>query len=228
MVLPTLALALTFCLTFPRDDLGRLFLEGKYEELLSLTESALSQSQSELERIDLLEYRAFSQVALGDTVDARESFQQLLILDPGHRLDPLQVSPKIREVFDRARAFLVKRGETSRLRTLEREFYAFRSEYLEKRRALRWSLLFPGLGQWKRKSPLGPPLLGIALADLIFVAVSHVRVSQTHQTYLGKRDPAEIQAAYDTYRTWYRARGYALISFAGLWTISVLEASLDF
>ena len=221
------ALALAALLFTPQDQADSLFREGRYAELLILAESALDRRPNLEERIDLLEYKAYAQVALGDTAEARVTFQQLLIIFPSHRLDPMQVSPKIRNVFDRAREALAQRRETSRLLALEQEFFAFKSHYQINKDALKWSLLFPGLGQMKRKSSMGFPLFIAASADVLFLGYCHWKVGQTHQDYLDRTVQAEIDHSYDVYRTWYRARSCALGTLGGLWLVSVIEAALS-
>jgi tetratricopeptide (TPR) repeat protein len=226
-VLQVLALSIAVLFCTNKEKADSLLFEGQYEELLILVNSALEDSPSEEERIDLLEYKAYAQVALGDTTEARKTFQQLLFIDPFHHLDPMQVSPKIRSVFDRAKDLLSQRSESSRLFTLEQEFFSLKDRIQRSKDALKWSLIFPGLGQMKRKSSIGLPLFIAASADILFLGYSHWQVGRAHRDYLDRTTQFEIDRAYDTYRTWYRARGYALGALGGLWLASVIEAALS-
>lgn len=66
-------------------------------------------SNDPTERLEVLALLAFCDVAEGRGAQAVASFEQLLALDPNWRPDP-DVSPKILEVFDRARAHLFAPG----------------------------------------------------------------------------------------------------------------------
>ena len=79
---------------------------GEYEHAISELEKAL-QYLKQLEQGDQVEaykYLAFSYVAFGDKVKAKEQFKKALALEPNLTLDPATVSPKIIKVFEEAKS----------------------------------------------------------------------------------------------------------------------------
>ncbi len=74
----------------------------RYQEGIALLERALrSEALTDEERAEAYGLLGVAFVAKGAPKSAEAAFDELLKLDPGHRLDPL-LSPKIQEIFERA------------------------------------------------------------------------------------------------------------------------------
>lgn len=89
---------------------SRLIVEDlRYGPAITILERALADARIEdAERIDAYRLLGQAYVARGKNESAQAAFRALLELDPTYALDP-RLSPKIREVFGRARADVVVR-----------------------------------------------------------------------------------------------------------------------
>lgn len=207
----------------PLDPLSRvveLYNQGNYREAADSARSRLA-GQPELgndAREQLLIYLAFSLVALGQEAEAEDSFMELIRLDPRLELNPEFVSPKIIDVFRRAKtktapsqtnappAPLLKRSRPAKVQVFWR------------------SLLWPGWGQRHRGSRLkGSILQGSSLGAAAGWAVLELGTRQARTNYLESTDPLEIEKKYRTYNNWYRARNFAVNLVAAIWLYNVVD-----
>lgn len=82
------------------DDYNAL----RYEAAIDKLERAAADRESNPSlRVEIHRYLAFANVALNKKSQAQAEFEKALAIDPTFRVDPLARSPKILEVFDRAR-----------------------------------------------------------------------------------------------------------------------------
>jgi tetratricopeptide (TPR) repeat protein len=79
------------------------FEGARYDQVLTTVRAALAEALSPDERRRAYELLAFTHAAFNDSAEAVEAFTQLLVLDPAY-VPGQKVSPKIRALFDRARA----------------------------------------------------------------------------------------------------------------------------
>lgn len=92
----------------PEDPQVRTAVEeyrrGEYEAARSrLQEVVTRETLPKHERVRAHLHLGFCEVAFGNRTAAKVEFKQALLLDPTVTLDPMQVSPKIIDVFDEAR-----------------------------------------------------------------------------------------------------------------------------
>ncbi len=90
-------------------------LEGEFDYKGMVPECGLVIADAEAsaeERIEAHRLLGFAHTALGDDDAAREWFVRLLVLDPEHAL-PEDMSPRFREVFDRAVAYVKENGRVT-------------------------------------------------------------------------------------------------------------------
>jgi LysM repeat protein len=85
------------------NDLRDLVEDGEYELATTALTSLLSQKLAANEEVQVRELLAFCLAAQDRYQDAEQEFVHLLLLAPEHTLDPITTSPKIREIFQRAR-----------------------------------------------------------------------------------------------------------------------------
>jgi hypothetical protein len=79
----------------------RLYGDGEYEACAKLTANLLAaDGASGQNKIELLRFLAFSQIALGDYNGSKASFKRILSIDPKYKLDLYQTSPKILDIFE--------------------------------------------------------------------------------------------------------------------------------
>ncbi len=85
------------------NDLRDLFEDGEYELAKTALTRLLGQKPTAQEEVQARELLAFCLAAQDRYQDAEQEFAHLLLLAPEHTLDPITTSPKIREIFQRAR-----------------------------------------------------------------------------------------------------------------------------
>ncbi len=85
------------------NDLRDLFEDGEYELATTALTRLLGQIPTAQEEVQVRELLAFCLAAQDRYQDAEQEFVHLLLLAPEHTLDPVTTSPKIREIFQRAR-----------------------------------------------------------------------------------------------------------------------------
>lgn len=85
------------------DEGIRLYWNGEYERTVLVLTPACEVGPSTGDKLECYKYVAFSHVALGDESSAQERFVAMLSEDPGYRLDPTLVPPKILTRFEEAR-----------------------------------------------------------------------------------------------------------------------------
>lgn len=200
--------------------------QGRYQQAADSAAEALADSIG-LDRETLtylLTYRSFSLVALGREAEAEEQFLKLLALQPKMELNPEFVSPKIIEVFKRAKNR--QRAQASGGRPKEEEAI-FAKAKPSKAQALWRSMLWPGWGQRHRGSRLKASILqGASLGTLGAWGALELGTSRARQGYMERTDPAQIQSAYDSYNTWYRARNFAFNLVVAVWLYNIVDVMM--
>jgi hypothetical protein len=85
------------------SNLRDLFEDGEYELATTALTRLLGQKLAADEEVCVRELLAFCLAAQDRYQDAEQEFVHVLLLAPEHTLDPIAISPKIREIFQRAR-----------------------------------------------------------------------------------------------------------------------------
>lgn len=199
------------------------YAQGRYQQSADGAAAALADSAGlDRETASFLRtYRAFSLVALGREGEAEEEFEKLLSLQPKLELNPEFVSPKIIEVFKRAR---------SRARAwapVPEPAPLFNRPKPTKAQALWRSLLWPGWGQRHRGSRLKASILqGASLGAVGAWGALELGTSRARRDYLDGTDPSQIQSAYDSYNGWYRARNLAINAVVAVWLYNLVDVMM--
>jgi len=132
----TVLLALSAVLAWGEETPGtlvakgvELYKAGEYQRSLEALQKVLSPGGklTREEQIEACKYIGFDQVALGNTVAAKESFRQALKLSPTLTLDPAFVSPKIIAVFEEVKTALKPPPPPSGSKPPSRMGFALRS-----------------------------------------------------------------------------------------------------
>jgi len=188
---------------------------GNYEAVVARADSVLAETN--ITRADSLRIRklhAFSLIALGRSRQAESIFLALLEQYPNLELDPSEVSPKIRAVFDE-----VKRNAAARQSPVP-----IRVDTLRLRQPVPLSVLVPGISQLQgHKSVKGYALLGAMAVSLAGFGVSHLSYNQAHRDYLAATQPQQIVDEYQAANAWYRTRIVFSGGAAAVWLLSLLD-----
>jgi hypothetical protein len=84
--------------------------DAEYGEARRELDALLRKAMPDERRVACYVAHAVCDVSLGDDAAAQQSFQKLLVLQPGYQPDPNRTSPKVLEVFDVVRARLAADG----------------------------------------------------------------------------------------------------------------------
>ncbi|MDD5087666.1 MAG: hypothetical protein PHI18_02555 [bacterium] len=200
------------------------FAEGRYEqvELLALrilhSDSALP--ADERARLNLT--AGYALIMLDHEDDARGYFSRALDAVPDLTLDPVQVSPKFRVIFDEVKAARPVTPISGGLQPSEEFGDSPRRDAFSKQ-AMRPSaqsqvmnLLIPGSGQWNEGKTLrGAAWFGLQAASVGVLVWRISEMRDSREAYLAETESARIADAYDTYNRDYRLAWAAGIA-AGL------------
>lgn len=205
----------------PEDLISRatsLYALGNYEEAELVALRALTNAPNipEVDRARLYRLLGFIYVAQDEKEKAKLQFIKWLELDPFAKLDPVYISPKIISVFEAARAEF----ESQRKRGKPQD-YAQLSQQLK---ALRRSVLFPGLGQlYLNKQVKGYTLLTAEIICIGGFAYFQVNYNRSRDNYLQEINPSHMQSLYDDYNFFYRGKNASLILAAGIYLYSLVD-----
>ncbi|HEY3293952.1 MAG TPA: hypothetical protein VGL38_00785 [bacterium] len=175
------------------------FASAQYEktELLALRilqgNSALTADQ----RAQLNLFMGYAAIMLGHDEDARTDFARALDAVPNLTLDPVQVSPKFRVLFDEVKT-AHRTGRSSEESQL--------LQHPSLRTARLTNLLLPGSGQWQEGYPWrGAVVFGLQAATVAALIYEAGQMHDSREDYLAQTDPARVRSGYDRYNRDYRA-----------------------
>ena len=214
------------------DQAFRLFDEGRLAEAEHLALKALAESDtlSAYSKFILYKLLAFIAIANDDEENGARQFVMALQYNPTLSPDPITWSPKVRRVFDRARA-------DYEIQEQKRRQHLFTVEAGLCRRASLRSLYLPGGGQYMK----GQKQRGFLFGALFWGAASTFIYSQSiiptaRDQYHDATQPQEAEKRWREYQnTIYMANISGLIAFSvytyaffdALWTHPHPKIDLD-
>ena len=161
---------------------------------------------------------------------AKQSFIQILKLNPSYKLDSTNTSPKIISFFNNIKVNLAdslarQKPESSRVDTLYLTKKIPDAEHEAKlKQAMLRSVLLPGLGHLYRGEKVKGWILTSVGAVSLGAAIYYAVDSNTKEKkYLDETDPALIPSLYSKYNTSYKLRNFSLLSFAAVWLYSQID-----
>jgi hypothetical protein len=190
------------------------FANGQYDqvELLVLRELQSDTTLNSDETAHLCLLAGYSLIMLNRESDARSYFSRALDAVPNLTLDPVQVSPKFRMVFDDVAAHHVVKKESSRTESAPSNLlpiHATDRNSLQPPtvapRSLLINLALPGAGQIRE----GYTIRGAAFltAQVTTLGVFLWRMNELRHSradYLAETDNARMQSTYNTYNRDYK------------------------
>jgi hypothetical protein len=195
----------------------RSYNEGYYENAeLAARRLLESSSLQDTDRIACEGLIAFSLIAQGKPLPAREHFISILKINPFFELDPVLTSPKILAVFKETKLLFAPAPKVdsvpSAVHTPLKPSISFRA------------VLFPGWEQIHK----GRTQTGIAFATLgaislgSGIAAEFLRTS-ARKDYLSSTSPNDIADKYKIYNRYYHAETYSFILFALTYAASEID-----
>jgi tetratricopeptide (TPR) repeat protein len=194
----------------------------RYQEAERLAQEALERyaefdSDQLAEIHTLLALVTFSQ---NRQQEARRQFVLALELNPDLALDPLLVSPKIRDFFEGVKQEQARQQPPPDAATIR----YVKVQDPGPAAAMR-SLVLPGWGQLhKGEATKGWVLVGSWGAAASGTAVAHFRRRRAEADYLNAVEIGQIEDQYRTFNNWHRWRNGLAVVTAGLWAYSYLDA----
>jgi hypothetical protein len=175
------------------------FINADYErvELLSLRLLQNEQSLTPQEAARVHVTTGYALIMLNRDDEARDHFRRALDAEPELTLDPVQVSPKFRVVFDDVKSEYQKKKTAPMTETRIEQRGVSNA-------ALISNLFIPGSGQWREGKKVRGAIIFTLQAATVGVLIW--RISETRQSredYLAETDAARISDAYDEYNTNY-------------------------
>jgi len=191
----------------------------QYEKTVTLGEQYLASNprMGEEPVLEVLQYIAFSQVALGKDEAAKRSLRSILITDPTFELNENLASPKVTRLFTE----LKSERELSSLQPSSEPSYVILRDV--KTTATLRSVIFPGSGQTYLDQNRGYVYNGIAAISLGVFVYSSIRLPGAHKDYLQASDPKTIANKYDIYNQLYQYRNNSLLLYLSTWTLSLAD-----
>jgi hypothetical protein len=199
-------------------SLDSLYQSGSYAELVRQAPAALESSATRTDSAAVMRLHGYGLVALGRGDEAAEQFKMLLAIAPDTRLDPETVSPKIRQVFERARLDIAARREN---------LPPARTDTLTLRTKPSLAVLVPGLEQVRTREPgKGYALLAAGLAAVAGSVFTHLEYNDAHRYYLEQTELGKIQQSYRVADNWHKARMVSISATGLIWLVSLLDATV--
>ncbi|TKJ39017.1 hypothetical protein CEE37_11365 [candidate division LCP-89 bacterium B3_LCP] len=196
-----------------------LYAEGKFKDAEITALRALQNDEvlAKIDRAELYRILGFAYVAQGENEKAKRQFISWLEIDSLANLNPLYISPKIRNVFNQAHEeYILKKTESPPLD------YSGMQRQLN---AVKRSLFFPGLGQLYRGQQVkGYTLLVSEIALLGTFAYCQVNYNNARDRYLAERDPTQMQELYDEYNAYNYGRIASAAAAVGVYLYSLFDA----
>ena len=178
------------------------FVTGRYADVELLTLRIL-QSKAELtpqERARVNLTAGYALIMMNRETEARNYFKQALDAEPNLTLDPVQVSPKFRVVFDEVKAQHVSPAEA--LARTPDEKLTIRS--MPSRQALFSNLILPGSGQWREGHRVRGAVFFVAQAASVAALVWQIgETRDSRAEYLAQINAERISETYDEYNQDY-------------------------
>ncbi len=208
------------------SDIRQAYQALNYDRVEALAGDVMSSfdrySVEELVEVHIL--LALVKYARNEQAASKDQFRAALSLQPSLELDPVLVSPKVRDFFEGVKA-TADQEDAPGAEVDESVRYIFVEDSRPKA-AIR-SLLLPGWGQFYRGDrKKGWALTGLWTSTVTAAAVVHVYRLDARAEYREARLPEDISARYDRYNRLHKTRTVLLWAAAGVWVFSYLDALL--
>ncbi len=164
----------------------------------------------------------FAMIMQEREADARNHFSDALDIDAGLTLDPVEVSPKFRSVFDEVkREHEAKKEPDVVAQTLESAALGLLRPSPSSHA---WNLVIPGSGHMREgKYIRGGIWLGLQAASAVLLFSTISESNDARQEYLAETDSVEIENRYDDYNTAYNRIWIAAAAAGAVYVASQID-----
>ena len=171
--------------------------------------------------VQIYQYRALAYYNLGSEQEAAEAFRSALSLNPGLELDPVTVSPKIRNFFSEIKAHHATYEDEAENRGESR--YIIRDDI---RPQAAWrSMVLPGWGQlYKGQETKGYLIFSGFMLNSVGLITAVIYERSARDAYLNAVQPAEIEARYQEYDKWNNIRRILTGTGIAIWLYAFGDA----
>jgi len=197
-----------------------------YEHVIQLSDELIKDSTlSASLKLDVYLMRAVSFYSLGDEINTRASFTEILKINKDYLPNPAEVSPILIPLFNEVKSEYLKtlivpeQIDSTRAIEVPKVF----DSALMKGSVVR-NIVLPGWGQLHS----GSTIKGIIISAISVSAASSMiyYISDTNQKekeYLKETNKNLIQEKYDAFNNSYKIRNALIISYAAIWIFSQLD-----
>ncbi|MHB8578875.1 MAG: hypothetical protein ACYDA4_03320 [Ignavibacteriaceae bacterium] len=215
------------------SSLKSKFESFEYNQAISYADSLLAHKNifSSEEQVQIYLVKGVSQFSLSDNEGAKDSFNNILKINPDYKLDSTNVSPKIISFFNSVKSDFEKensfKNESERIKTdtvyIPKIINKIESADNIKQAFLR-SVIVPGLGHFYLKNNtkgwIFTSLSAITIASSIYFIIDS---NNKEKNYLNETNPGLIQQKYVTYNSSYKMKTISIISFAAVWIYTQID-----
>ncbi len=208
-----------------RAEVDSLFLVGDYERVELLVLRAASDAAiPDTQRVALELTGGYALIMLEREAEARSHFQRALELDSTLTLDPIQVSPKFRVVFDDVKSDWQTRRIQDVPTTRVQEIVSWRGAE-PKSRLL--NLAVPGTGFLAEKKFVRGAVHFAAQAALTVLWLSELSQNNSaRKDYLAADSSSQAETLYKTYDDHHRRMWTFGLAAAGVYLASQVDLTL--
>ncbi|UCD20160.1 MAG: tetratricopeptide repeat protein [candidate division WOR-3 bacterium] len=201
------------------------YYTGEYESAIKELENALLylKQLTQPDQVEAYKYLAFSYVAFGDRVRAKEQFKKALALDPTLELDPTTVSPKIIKVFEEAKA------ETTAPPAAQpgAPEVAAPEEKITRFDATIRSCCVAGWGQsYRGEKSKGKKLMiawGVTLGTTLGSLIVTSTKKEAYEDLAFTQPSTAFDDAYNQYKLWYNITAVSTLAFLGVYLYNLYD-----
>ncbi len=214
--------------------LDSLFTSGNFTEL-EIEALRLLREDHEDKNIKMAAhiYLGFVEVLTGRNDAAKNDFQKAISINPGIRLDPVFVPPKIHEVFQEVlEEYKATKEDQDKINESINSYLEFSDEELRKKTSSTiLNLAVPGSGFILEGRPVRGSfwtvIQGAAVSGFIYsFTVTSEKRDEYYQVSRNENE-SDFNTAYDTYNKWYKRTWYWGIGCASIYLASQIDFHLQ-
>lgn len=215
-----------FAQTVSYKEIKSVYESFEHERVIQLSNEFIKdKTNPDSILVDVHLMRAVSFYSIGDEGNCKNSFQEILKLNPAFTPDPSVISPKIIDLFNNVKIDFTANNsvETTTDPIVDKIENVNFNEKLNKASILR-NIIMPGWGQLHEGSKTkGIVLSVLSTANLISMIYFISDTNKKEKNYLNTSSQNSMQEKYNAYNNSYKVRNALIISYAAIWLFGQLD-----